>query len=180
MNEEFDYDLTPSQWEALRALRTPASKLPRISLATVDGLIALGLAAMNGEALTLGVCAPAGCQTDADCASGTLCVAVLGPDRIWTGCEADSLVVDQFQCQSKRDECSGPDDCDVAHTGEAGAGPASGIFAIANKYVEIASIYPREERALATFTLGPNQTRMISIQTVPLGGSAYPAALIIR
>ena len=50
MQDELDYDLTPSQWEALRALRTPASKLPRISLATVDGLIALGLAAMNGEA----------------------------------------------------------------------------------------------------------------------------------
>ncbi|HWP06612.1 MAG TPA: hypothetical protein VNN72_12755 [Polyangiaceae bacterium] len=85
------------------------------------------VSAMNGEALTLGVCAPAGCQTDADCASGTLCVAVLGPDRIWTGCEADSLVVDQFQCQSKRDECSGPDDCDVAHTGEAGAGPTDRV-----------------------------------------------------
>ena len=23
MNEEFDYDLTPDQWEALKALRTP-------------------------------------------------------------------------------------------------------------------------------------------------------------
>jgi len=50
MNEEFDYDLTPSQWEALKALRTPASRLPRMSSYTVDGLIALGLAAMNGDA----------------------------------------------------------------------------------------------------------------------------------
>ncbi|MEH2522638.1 MULTISPECIES: hypothetical protein [unclassified Bradyrhizobium] len=48
MNEEFDYDLTPSQWETLKALRTPASKLPRMSRYTIDGLIALGLAAMNG------------------------------------------------------------------------------------------------------------------------------------
>ena len=24
MNEEFDYELTPSQWETLKALRTPA------------------------------------------------------------------------------------------------------------------------------------------------------------
>ena len=31
MNEEFDYDLTPSQWEALKALRTPAARLPRMS-----------------------------------------------------------------------------------------------------------------------------------------------------
>jgi len=50
MNEEFDYDLTPSQWEALKALRTPASRLTRISRYTIDGLIALELAAINGDA----------------------------------------------------------------------------------------------------------------------------------
>ena len=50
MNEEFDYDLTPSQWEALKALRTPASKLPRMSRYTVDSLITLELAVMNGDA----------------------------------------------------------------------------------------------------------------------------------
>ena len=37
MNEEFDYDLTPSQWETLKALRTPASRLPRMSRYTIDG-----------------------------------------------------------------------------------------------------------------------------------------------
>ena len=31
MTEEFDYDLTPSQWETLKALRTPASQLPRMN-----------------------------------------------------------------------------------------------------------------------------------------------------
>ena len=50
MNEEFDYDLTPSQWEALKALQTPASRLPRMSRYTIDGLIALELATMNGDA----------------------------------------------------------------------------------------------------------------------------------
>ena len=49
MNEEFDYDLTPSQWETLKALRTPASKSPRMSRCTVDSLITLGLAAVNGD-----------------------------------------------------------------------------------------------------------------------------------
>ena len=49
MNEEFDYDLTPSQWEAFKALRTPAVKLPRISRFTIDGLIALELAMMHGD-----------------------------------------------------------------------------------------------------------------------------------
>jgi hypothetical protein len=49
MSEEFDYDLTPDQWEALKALRTPASRLPQMSRYTIDGLIALELAAMNGD-----------------------------------------------------------------------------------------------------------------------------------
>ena len=53
MNEEFDYELTPFQWETLKALRTPASKLPRMSRTTIDGLIALGLAAMNSDAPTI-------------------------------------------------------------------------------------------------------------------------------
>lgn len=50
MNDEFDYDLTPSQWEALRALRTPAAKLPRLSRFAIDALIALGLAVMHDQA----------------------------------------------------------------------------------------------------------------------------------
>ena len=50
MNEEFDYELTPFQWETLKTLRTPALKLPRMSRTTIDGLIALELAAMNGDA----------------------------------------------------------------------------------------------------------------------------------
>ena len=49
MNEEFDYDLTPSQWETLKALRTPAAKLPRISRYTIDSLIALELATKHGD-----------------------------------------------------------------------------------------------------------------------------------
>ncbi len=50
MTEEFDYDLTPSQWETLKALRTPASKLPRMNRYMIDSLIALELATMNGDA----------------------------------------------------------------------------------------------------------------------------------
>ena len=49
MNEEFDYDLTPSQWETLKALRTPAAKLPRMSRYTIESLIVLELAAMHGD-----------------------------------------------------------------------------------------------------------------------------------
>ncbi|MEH2536989.1 MULTISPECIES: hypothetical protein [unclassified Bradyrhizobium] len=49
MNEEFDYELTPAQWETLKALRTPSSSLPRMSRTTIDGLIALELAVMHGD-----------------------------------------------------------------------------------------------------------------------------------
>jgi hypothetical protein len=49
MNDELDYDLTPAQWETLKALRTPASQLPRMRRHAVDALIAMGLATMNGD-----------------------------------------------------------------------------------------------------------------------------------
>ena len=49
MNEELDYDLTPAQWEALKALRTPATRLPRMSRYTLDGLVALGLAVVHDD-----------------------------------------------------------------------------------------------------------------------------------
>jgi ribosomal protein S19E (S16A) len=49
MKDEFDYDLTPGQWEALKALRTAASPRPRISRYALDSLIALGLIAMNND-----------------------------------------------------------------------------------------------------------------------------------
>lgn len=49
MNEEFDYDLTPSQWETLKALRAPSAKPPHMSRYAIDGLIALGLATMHGD-----------------------------------------------------------------------------------------------------------------------------------
>lgn len=50
MQDEIDYDLTPAQWEVLRALRTSAAEQPRMSRFAIDSLIALGLAAMNGDA----------------------------------------------------------------------------------------------------------------------------------
>ena len=49
MQDELDYDLTPSHWEALKAMRTPVARLPRISRYAVDSLIALGLAVMHDD-----------------------------------------------------------------------------------------------------------------------------------
>ncbi len=44
MNPEFDYDLTPDQWETLKALRAPAVKARVLNRFVVGKLVALGLA----------------------------------------------------------------------------------------------------------------------------------------
>ena len=50
MNDEFDYELTPDQWAALKNLRNAASHPARMNRFTVDSLIGRGLVAMNGDA----------------------------------------------------------------------------------------------------------------------------------
>jgi ribosomal protein S19E (S16A) len=52
MNAEID--LTPEQWEALKALRTPAGKRRTFNRSVVEQLIALGLATEidDGPAIT--------------------------------------------------------------------------------------------------------------------------------
>jgi hypothetical protein len=54
MSVEFDYELTPDQWEALKSLRLPAPRSRRLSEFVVDALIALQLAAMidDGPVIT--------------------------------------------------------------------------------------------------------------------------------
>ena len=49
MNAEIDYDLTLDQWEALKALRTPAAKRRVLNRFVVGQLIALRLAADTGD-----------------------------------------------------------------------------------------------------------------------------------
>jgi hypothetical protein len=49
MNDEFDYELTPDQWEALKNLRNTAARPPRINRFAIAALIALGLVVMNGD-----------------------------------------------------------------------------------------------------------------------------------
>jgi hypothetical protein len=49
MNAEIDYDLTLDQWEALKALRTPAAKRRVPNRFVVEQLIALRLAAETGD-----------------------------------------------------------------------------------------------------------------------------------
>lgn len=49
MNAEIDYDLTHDQWEALKALRVPAPERRALNRYIIEELIALHLAAMNGD-----------------------------------------------------------------------------------------------------------------------------------
>jgi ribosomal protein S19E (S16A) len=49
MNVDIDYDLTPNQWEALKALRAPAPKSRGLNRFVVENLVALGLAAMTDD-----------------------------------------------------------------------------------------------------------------------------------
>jgi ribosomal protein S19E (S16A) len=53
MHDEFDYDLTPGQWEALKAVRTATLRRPQISRYAIESLMALGLVAMNGDAAVI-------------------------------------------------------------------------------------------------------------------------------
>ena len=50
MTIELDYDLTPHQWESLKALRLPALKSGAVNRVILDQLMALGLAAMSDGA----------------------------------------------------------------------------------------------------------------------------------
>lgn len=50
MNDELDYDLTPNQWETLKALRIPPRERCTLNRAVVEDLVALGLAALSDGA----------------------------------------------------------------------------------------------------------------------------------
>jgi hypothetical protein len=49
MDTELDYDLTPDQWETLKALRIPATGRHGLSRSIVDHLVALELATYSDE-----------------------------------------------------------------------------------------------------------------------------------
>jgi hypothetical protein len=49
MNAEFDYDLTPDQWETLKTLRLPAPRSRPLTKFVVENLVALQLATVIDE-----------------------------------------------------------------------------------------------------------------------------------
>jgi hypothetical protein len=62
----------------------------------------------------------------------------------------------------------------------AGGGPVMAVFNIGGQYLEIDETDPPGQRPLAHFTLRPHETRLVTLRTVPLGGSTYPATVIVR
>jgi hypothetical protein len=60
------------------------------------------------------------------------------------------------------------------------AGDARGVFVIDGRFVEAPVTSPPLEADLATFLLQPGERRMVRVQTLPVGGSSYPARLILK
>ncbi len=60
------------------------------------------------------------------------------------------------------------------------AGLASGVFIIDGSFVSAKYARPPAEVTLATYRLKPGEMRDVSITTVPLAGSNYPATLVVR
>jgi ribosomal protein S19E (S16A) len=69
MDDEIDYDLTRDQWETLKKLRVPASRLSALNQFVLDELLSLGLVTMSSE---LPVITPKGRK-----------VLVRGSSRLW-------------------------------------------------------------------------------------------------
>jgi hypothetical protein len=53
MNDDFEYRLTPDQWEALKSLRSATSRPSRMNRFVVDGLITVGLVSVNSGLPTI-------------------------------------------------------------------------------------------------------------------------------
>ncbi|MDX1932037.1 MAG: hypothetical protein SFU56_05485 [Capsulimonadales bacterium] len=63
---------------------------------------------------------------------------------------------------------------------EPSAGMAGGIFLMADRKVEIPQSDMLRETTLATYTLAPGENRSVTVRTLPLSGSNYPATIIVR
>jgi hypothetical protein len=60
------------------------------------------------------------------------------------------------------------------------AGWARGVFAIDGRLIEAPQVAPPTQAELYTVVLRPGEQRRLSIQSIPVGGSAYPISLVVR
>lgn len=63
---------------------------------------------------------------------------------------------------------------------EASAGYSGAVFYINGQYIKTPLLQPKSETQIAEYLLEPGASRNVSIVTVPLSGSSYPATLTIR
>jgi hypothetical protein len=63
---------------------------------------------------------------------------------------------------------------------EATAGEACGVFLVDGDFKLVKHLNPPTEAKLARFRVGPGEIKKLSISTVPLSGSFYPATLVVR
>jgi hypothetical protein len=63
---------------------------------------------------------------------------------------------------------------------EAAAGPAAAVMWVDGRKCQIGRLGSLEEATLASLTLPAESERTVRIETMPLGGSSYPARLIVR
>lgn len=69
---------------------------------------------------------------------------------------------------------------DVELAFEPSGGEAGGVFAIGGEVLGIQRALPPREFSITRIRLQPNQKRTITIRTMPLAGSNYPATLMVR
>ncbi len=73
-----------------------------------------------------------------------------------------------------------PDPSQVEVVFEASAGYSGAVFYVNGQYVKTPLLQPKTEAQIAKFSLDPGESRNLTVITVPLSGSSYPATLTIR
>lgn len=63
---------------------------------------------------------------------------------------------------------------------EASAGYSGAVFTVDGVFVRTPLLQTKGEFVLKTITLQPGQSQSITIQTIPLSGSSYPATIVVR
>jgi len=69
---------------------------------------------------------------------------------------------------------------DVRILFEPTAGPAAGVFVVGGRVTGVRIVVPPNEFEITSVRLAPGESKDISLMTLPLAGSAYPAMIVVR